>query len=1371
MALSLLSLFSSPTALSEETITVVGDRVDRCPIGQVVVGAEEGSYRCEDYGDLMGSLNQLMADNLNVALGGMTQAFIDTFNDSNTGKTDCGEGNPIDLATQNKTQTEVDFRGFGQLPLVVSRQYNSRGNGIGHFGNNWSTNLGSYLAWSTRQRNGQPVVEVKLFQSDGRVIKMTFDDATKEWKRDSGQVESLIKDSNDHWLYLNGDVEEVYENSGRLLYVRSGNGEVIYYHYDSDTSTKVTQLEHSSGQTINFIWSGHRIIQIKDPANQIYTYDYDASGNLLSVTYPSLSGSTKKQYIYSGTRLTRIIDENGDAYASWEYDSSGKATRSYHGDEQESVTIVASGVEAGGRYTRSRNAHGKETTYHFVDVGGQWKIRQVQGHAKGSCYSAHKNTSYDANGFVNTKTDWAGNLTDYDYDAYGNLLKVIEGKGTAYERTTEYQWHSILNKPLEIKTDLLKTEFVYSDNGLLEEKRETNLVNHITRSTRVTYTFHDNGLVKKKAINGPRTGVADTLELFYSSTGFLTSMKNALGHWTTFANHNQFGSPGKITYPDGRVDTFTYHPRGWLLTENKDINGDKRTTIYSYDKAGQLESVTRADGSKLTMTYDSAHRLTKVTDLNNDSKEYLYDVASNLTQERIRGWITKLVPCSGGGFGGGNGFEMCTETTEETLKATKRTYDELNRLKSIIEGSGQQLNEFGWPDGAFSEGKVVQHYGYNTNNQPTQVLDGKSNGSTHHYGALGRVGKIIDRNGGETSYWYNVHDQIVRIRDPKGLNTFYDYDGFGHLKHITSPDTGLTTLRYDLAGNLILKIDAKGITSRWTYDELNRMKTETIGDITRTYTYDLAHPGRLYRIRDEAGTHTLTFNAHGELIRKASSLAGLSMTQWWAYNKVGQVKSMTYPNGEKVTYDFNNLGQTSTIKVGNSTLVQEVNYKPFGPVFSIKFGNGAQLFSDRDNRYRLRGKSSSSTSGTVMDLDYYYDLNGNITKINDAKASTTTKTRTFSYDTLNRITYSNDYGASYTYGYDANGNRTHKGSTPYQIATDSNRLMSYASINVQYDDNGNIKQKGSATYTYNDANRLIGYSKGSTSATYTYNSVGQRVSKKVGSTITYFGYDLDGKLIYERTGSNHIAYIYLNNQLVGVSKNNDLYYVHTDHQGRPEVMTNNSNTVVWKAKNWAFDRNVDYSVIGYVNLGFPGQYYDEEKQSWYNYFRDYDAELGRYLQSDPIGLAAGQFSTYQYVDSNPVRFVDPFGLKSCSCSGWDKFKKEFKSSWDSVDSVIDNHNPVPAIQPDTAASFLLGGPAAKSYNGSTIVQETIRYTRGRINAPRSQFKAYPRFGWSTVAKTTAINRSAASLSWYAGRAVGATVNSAYNLAVYGGDCE
>jgi RHS repeat-associated protein len=118
----------------------------------------------------------------------------------------------------------------------------------------------------------------------------------------------------------------------------------------------------------------------------------------------------------------------------------------------------------------------------------------------------------------------------------------------------------------------------------------------------------------------------------------------------------------------------------------------------------------------------------------------------------------------------------------------------------------------------------------------------------------------------------------------------------------------------------------------------------------------------------------------------------------------------------------------------------------------------------------------------------------------------------------------------------------------------------------------------------------------------------------------------------------------------------ELFFIRPDHLGTPRAVVDMANRMHWRwdhASPFGATQPDESFVQNNVtlphqrlrmNLRFPGQQYDVETGLHYNYFRDYEPETGRYLQSDPIGLGGG-INTYAYVGGNPLRHSDPRGLQ------------------------------------------------------------------------------------------------------------------------------
>lgn len=184
--------------------------------------------------------------------------------------------------------------------------------------------------------------------------------------------------------------------------------------------------------------------------------------------------------------------------------------------------------------------------------------------------------------------------------------------------------------------------------------------------------------------------------------------------------------------------------------------------------------------------------------------------------------------------------------------------------------------------------------------------------------------------------------------------------------------------------------------------------------------------------------------------------------------------------------------------------------------------------------------------------------------------------------------------------------------------------------------------------------------------TYEHNGLGQRTAKTVLGTTTRYAYDEQGHLLGEYTaaGSPLREYVWLADTPVlllvhAASPPNSppaVYFIHADQIDTPRIVQDNQYRNRWAWDPDGFGQlppNDNPQGLGSFtfNLRMPGQFFDAESGLYYNHFRDYDPQTGRYIESDPIGLAGG-VNTYSYVEGDPIRAVDPYGLqKSGTQSG------------------------------------------------------------------------------------------------------------------------
>jgi RHS repeat-associated protein len=800
-----------------------------------------------------------------------------------------------------------------------------------------------------------------------------------------------------------------------------------------------------------------------------------------------------------------------------------------------------------------------------------------------------------------------------------------------------------------------------------------------------TYTYNERGQIL--TLDGPRlpADVHDITTYGYYSVdspsgdyraGDLASITNALGQITQIAQYDGNGRVKKMIDPNGLETIMTLDQRDLLRTRQVGAGLVHENTTFDYDDSKQLRKVTLPDSSSVSYIYDDAHRLTDQCESTcGISSAQTASTTCLVTVPEYSNQIHYILDSAG------NRVRECAfDASHHLVRQHSREYDALNRLKRDIGGS--------------SPGTQITQNGYDGNGNLTSITDPLARLTTQIYDSRNRLTEVRDPFNGSaapTKYEYNGQDQLAKVIDPTNLATTYALNGYGETRSQVSPDTGTTTLAYDPASNVSTKVDARGITATYTYDALNRVKQVSYPDETVLYTYDSCTNGigRLCAISDKTGTTSYSYDLWGRITLKTQTARGLSLTNSYRYNSAGQLDRITTPSGRQITYSYANNRPVSAA-VDGTTVLDTVVYEPFGPIGGWRWGNSTTGVPnlhlrqfDLDFR-ALEWQSNQpalSPSQPLLARTLTWDDASRITHIDDP--NDTANRFTYGYDALDRLTSAGKapdpcFDACdpppaptvTTYHYDGVGNRLVTSDAPpgvvanltYTYWANTHRLKGQglnggpATTSYGYDSTGNLTTRtdgwADQAWVYGGNNRPEQFAVAGAVTTLDINALGQRVRK--GST--WFTYDEMGHLLgeYNLAGALVQETVWLGDFPIATLRPNgasaSIFYVHPDHLGAPFAVTRPSdNQLVWQWNRVeAFGNSSpeeDPSGLGTFafNLRFPGQYFDAETGTHYNYYRDYDPSIGRYVESDPIGLKGG-LNTYLYALGTPTSRSDKFGL-------------------------------------------------------------------------------------------------------------------------------
>ena len=862
---------------------------------------------------------------------------------------------------------------------------------------------------------GSGLYDVTLTAPSDEYRRLYYDSATPEWRLDylDGRQDHFRSDG--LWLkttYASDTFSKNASYSGSQLTqvdFPDGRKEVFTY-YTSGPATgklhKLTEvgvgvtdctLQPESCREWTYAWSADELTMVTRPDGTAWEMTYDPSRN---------GGRTG--YL---TQVRLVAGAVGRVESAFEYNSSGRAYRTWRGDpsfsgtnaiDKEEFAYDNSTLPTQTIVTEWINDTTTQTTTYTLARDSRSikpKITNLVGACPACGLAPTTIFTYgdSANPLRETRqTNGRGYHTDSTYDGFGRLVTKTEAVGTTQQRLTTYEYETsfpALLKAIQVpstSSGFRRTEMAHNaTSGLLESRAlkgtEAGGPAALSSPSGLLTGFTNNTSGQVLIIDPPPVGGSDITTFTYNiaaRNGHLPDQRIDPIVGATHFDYDALNRRKSVIDPNGVETTTTYDTRG-RVTESRQkgaVAADDLVTTYFYDcpggwsgveppaddppacrTFGDLRCVQLPRGNGIEYRYDAMGRLTAVGRKTNcdpatqplERTLYTLDRAGNRTLERRQRW---------------SGSAWTTDS------ATEMVYTSRCHADKMVQGKG-------------SATESTTEYCYDKNNNLEKVWDALHTPSAsfptantlNSYDALDRLTSVARPwpAGGSavTSYEYDAQDHLSKVIDAESNQTTYTTGDRDLMTSETSAVTGTTTRVYDEHAEMTSQTDGRGVVMTRAVDAFDRV---TLLDYSGTaldtsYTYDDPSvpfsKGRLTRINRGGGTVDFTYDRFGRTLQDGALLYG--------YDKNGYRTTVTYPGGVEANYtpDFADRDAGLTYDTGGSptTLVSGVSYRAGGPLDSLTLGNSLVETRTVDARYY----PDRIQAGTLLDWDYTVDALGN----------------------------------------------------------------------------------------------------------------------------------------------------------------------------------------------------------------------------------------------------------------------------------------------------------------------------------------------------------------------------------------------------------